>query len=63
MGIRGTWHKSSLLFANETTCLAGRVYPTRPDSLGVDLFVRRGRVRLKSLDVWEMGSIWAAQAE
>jgi beta-fructofuranosidase len=46
------------VFANEHTCLASRIYPTRPDSLGVDLFARRGQVRLKSLEVWEMGSIW-----
>jgi len=46
------------VFANEHTCLASRIYPTRPDSLGVDLFARRGQVRLKSLEVWEMRSIW-----
>lgn len=47
------------LFANYRTCLASRIYPSRPDSLGLDLFVRSGRVRLKSLDVWSMASIWA----
>ncbi|MBP7694585.1 MAG: glycoside hydrolase family 32 protein, partial [Anaerolineales bacterium] len=46
------------VFANGSTCLAGRVYPTRPDSLGVDLVVRHGPVRLKSLTAWPLGSIW-----
>jgi beta-fructofuranosidase len=46
------------VFANESTCLVGRAYPSRPDSLGLDLFVRRGSVRLKSMSVWSLGSIW-----
>lgn len=46
------------IFANAHTGLVGRAYPTRPDSLGLDLFVRRGEVRLKSMSVWSLGSIW-----
>jgi beta-fructofuranosidase len=40
------------------TCLVSRVYPLRPDSLGVGLFAREGPVTLKSLDVWALDSIW-----
>jgi len=46
------------VFANDHTCLAGRIYPTRTDSLGVDLFARSGSVRLKSMSIWSLGSIW-----
>jgi beta-fructofuranosidase len=46
------------VFANDHTCLAARLYPERADSLGLALFCRAGRVRLKTLDVWTMASIW-----
>jgi beta-fructofuranosidase len=42
------------IFANVTTCLAGRLYPLRPDSLGLDVFCTAGMARLVRLDVWEM---------
>ncbi|HVP21093.1 MAG TPA: glycoside hydrolase family 32 protein [Anaerolineaceae bacterium] len=47
------------VFANQHTCLATRVYPTRLDSLGLDLFAIQGETKLKSLDVWRMESIWS----
>ncbi len=40
------------------TVLATRIYPTRPDSLGLSLFSRGGPAAVKSLDVWAMESIW-----
>jgi beta-fructofuranosidase len=46
------------VFANEHTCLASRLYPTRPDSLGLDVFSRHGRVKLKTLDIWTIDSVW-----
>jgi beta-fructofuranosidase len=46
------------IFANERACLTSRVYPTRPDSLGLALFARGGKAVLKSLDVWKMAGIW-----
>ncbi len=46
------------VFANDRTCLASRIYPTRADSLGLSLFSRAGSARLVTLDVWKMGSIW-----
>jgi beta-fructofuranosidase len=48
------------IFANGHTCLAGRVYPTRADSLGVDLLALKGVTHLVSLDIWKMKSIWQA---
>jgi beta-fructofuranosidase len=46
------------VYANARACLTSRVYPSRDDSLGVELFARGGPVQLQTLDVWEMGSIW-----
>ena len=45
------------LFANGRACLSDRVYPTRPDSLGVGLFARGGTAKLISMDVWRMERI------
>lgn len=45
------------VFASDGTSLTSRVYPTRPDSQGVGLSAS-GDVRVRRLDVWEMGSIW-----
>ncbi len=45
------------IFANGRTCLTGRIYPTRSDSLGVGIFAREGRARVKSLDAYEMKAI------
>ena len=45
------------IFANERACLTCRIYPSRPDSLGLGAFARGGKARLKSLDVWEMRPI------
>ena len=46
------------VYANGRACLTERVYPTRADSLGLDLFARGGDATLRELNVWEMGSIW-----
>jgi len=45
------------VFANDRVCVSGRIYPTRADSLGVDL-VAEGAARLTALDIWELRSIW-----
>jgi beta-fructofuranosidase len=47
------------IFANSRACLTSRIYPSRADSLGIDLFARSGTVKLRAMDIWEMGSIWA----
>jgi beta-fructofuranosidase len=40
------------------TCLASRIYPFRPDSLGLGLFARKGSATVESIDVWELDAIW-----
>ena len=45
------------VFANYRLCMSSRIYPSRTDSLGVRFFARGGSIRIKVLDVWEMGSI------
>jgi sucrose-6-phosphate hydrolase SacC (GH32 family) len=42
------------IYANERACLTERIYPTRPDSVGVALLACDGQVCVRSLDVWEM---------
>lgn len=46
------------VYANRRECITGRYYPKRADSLGLNLFVRGGSMKIRSLDVWEMKSIW-----
>jgi beta-fructofuranosidase len=46
------------IFANDTICLTGRVYPARADSLRLSLSTLGGVARVESLDVWQMASIW-----
>jgi beta-fructofuranosidase len=46
------------VFVNDRCYLASRIYPERPDSLGLELFARKGRVDVKSLDIWHLASIW-----
>ena len=46
------------VFANGCSYLASRIYPERHDSLGIELFARRGRVTVRSLDIWHLASIW-----
>jgi beta-fructofuranosidase len=49
------------VFANNRACLTSRIYPSRSDSLGVGLFARGGSVQLKSMDIWEVRSIWTGR--
>ncbi len=46
------------VYANNRLCITDRVYPSRSDSLGVELFARGGQASLVSLDSWRMRSIW-----
>jgi beta-fructofuranosidase len=45
------------VFGNERLCATGRIYPSLADSIGIALVANGGGARLRSLDVWEMGSI------
>ena len=46
------------VFANGRQCLAVRVYPERADSIGVSLRTQGSGAWLRSLDAWQMNSIW-----
>lgn len=46
------------VFANGRQCVAVRVYPGREDSLGVSLRAHGKDAMLKSLDAWQMKSIY-----
>ena len=45
------------VFASSGACLTSRIYPSRADSLGLDLFATDGSAWLESLDVWAIDSI------
>lgn len=46
------------VFANGKQCVAVRVYPGRRDSVGVSLRAQGGEAELRSLDAWQMKSIY-----
>ena len=46
------------VFVNGKQCVAVRLYPGREDSLGVSLRAQGRDATLKSLDAWQMGSIY-----
>ena len=46
------------VFVNERQYLAMRIYPGRKDSLGISLRAQGQDAVLKSLDAWQMQSIW-----
>ncbi len=48
------------LYADGHTCLTTRIYPERPDSLGLALEALGGEARLEALEAWEMAPIWPA---
>jgi beta-fructofuranosidase len=50
------------VFAADGTCLTSRVYPTRPDSLGIALGARGGRAPVRRVDAWDMRTIWSEAA-
>jgi beta-fructofuranosidase len=46
------------VFVNDKQCVALRVYPERADSLGVSFRAQGRDARLRSLDVWQMDSVY-----
>jgi beta-fructofuranosidase len=46
------------VFVNGKQCVAVRVYPSRDDSLGISLRAQGQDAELKSLETWQMHSIW-----
>lgn len=51
-------HSVLEVFVNGNCYLASRIYPAHQDSVGLELFTRKGKVRAMSLDIWRMASIW-----
>jgi beta-fructofuranosidase len=46
------------VFVNGRQCVTARVYPERRDSTGVSLRAAGRDAKLKSLDAWQMKSIY-----
>lgn len=46
------------IFINNQECITSRVYPENEDCIGFDIYVINGDVKLKSLDLWTLKSIW-----
>jgi len=46
------------VFVNGRQCVALRVYPSRADSVGVSLTSQGREAELKSLDAWQMKTVW-----
>jgi sucrose-6-phosphate hydrolase SacC (GH32 family) len=44
------------VFANGRQCITQRIYPTRKDSLGVELFSKGGSMTVESLQAWNMAA-------
>ena len=44
------------IYANSRQCVTQRIYPTRPDSLSVALFSRRGTTTVLWVDAWDMAA-------
>ena len=42
------------VFANGRQCITQRIYPSRPDSLGVRLFSRGGSTNINAFEAWHM---------
>ena len=49
------------VFVGSRHYLAKRIYPLRPDSLGIRAFAKGGSAILRSLDLWEMKSVWPTE--
>jgi len=45
------------VYANRRQCVTQRIYPTRPDSLNIAIFTRRGTVKVKGVDAWDIKTI------
>lgn len=46
------------VYINDRVCLTRRVYPISSEHQGISLFAEDRPVKVKSLDVWELGTIW-----
>ena len=44
------------VYANHRQCVTQRIYPTRPDSLGVSVFCTGGSASVNSVEAWRIDS-------
>ena len=44
------------VFANGRQCITQRIYPTRKDSTGIELFSKGGSMIVESLQAWDMAA-------
>jgi len=44
------------IFANNRQCITQRIYPTRKDSTGIELFSKGGSMTVKSLQAWDIAA-------
>jgi len=56
-------HSVLEVFVNRRCYFASRIYPEHRESLGLELFVRSGRARVKSLDIWRIDTIWNLETD
>jgi sucrose-6-phosphate hydrolase SacC (GH32 family) len=47
-------HSVLEVFANHRECITQRIYPTRPDSMGVRLFSKGGSAHVRFIRAWDM---------
>jgi sucrose-6-phosphate hydrolase SacC (GH32 family) len=46
------------VYANKRACITTRFYPETTEVLGLSLFTRGAAPEVRSVDIWEMHSIW-----
>ena len=51
------------VFVNGKQCLATRVYPDRPDSVGISLRAQGQSAELRSVDLWQMKPIYGPASQ
>lgn len=47
-------HSIVEVYANGRACLTERIYPARPDSLGIDLVAHGGKAHVIAVDIWDV---------
>jgi len=51
-------HSVIEVFANDRVCISERIYPQQAESTGIELFAQGSAAQLKSMDTWELASVW-----
>lgn len=51
------------IYANSRQCVTQRIYPSRPDSLGIALFSQRGTTTVLAVNAWDMAATNALEEQ